>query len=71
MLYDNISNASSGRFIGRVAVDYKVHGLEALHFNVSAGLDLTITDTYNGVRPGSFQAYTDTVNLGIGRYVKG
>lgn len=71
MLYDNISNAASGRFIGRVAVDYKVHGLEALHFNVSAGLDLTVTGTYNGVRPGSFQAYTDTVNLGIGRYVKG
>ena len=71
MLYDDISNAGSERFIGRIAADYKVHGLEALHFNVSAGLDLTITDTYNGVRPGSFQAYTDTVNLGVGRYTKG
>lgn len=71
MLYDNVSNALSGRFIGRVAADYKVHGFEALSFNVSAGLDITRTESYNGVRPGSFQAYTDTDNLRIGRYTKG
>jgi iron complex outermembrane receptor protein len=71
MIYDNISTADSYRFIGRVAADYKVHGLEALSFNVSAGLDITQTDSYNGVRPGSFQAYTDTNNLRIGEYTKG
>ena len=71
MLYDNISTARSARFIGRLAVDYKVHGLEALSFNVSAGLDITKTDSYSGVRPGSFQAYTDTENLGIGQHTKG
>ena len=71
MLYDNISYASSMRFIGRVAANYKVHGFEALSFNVSAGLDITDTDSYNGVRPGSFQAYTDTENLGIGQHTKG
>ena len=70
-LYDNISNAESRRFIGRLAVDYKVHGFEALKFNVSAGLDITRTDSYNGSRPGSFQAYGDTSNLGIGSYTKG
>lgn len=70
-LYDNISDARSGRFIGRVAVDYKVHGLEALHFNVSAGLDITVTDSYNGEVPGSFQAYADTDNLKIGMHTKG
>ena len=70
-LYDDISNAASLRFIGRVAVDYKVHGLEALRFNVSAGLDIAQTDSYNGVRPGSFQAYGDTSNLGIGTYTIG
>lgn len=69
-LYDNISNARSGRFIGRAAVDYKVHGFEALSFNVSAGLDITSTDSYNGVRPGSFQAYADTDNLRIGEYTR-
>ena len=57
--------------IGRIAADYKVHGFEALSFNVSAGIDATGTDSYNGVRPGSFQAYTDTGNLRVGRYTKG
>ena len=71
MIYDGISTADSYRFIGRVAIDYKVHGLEDLSFNVSAGMDVTATDSYNGVRPGSFQAYTDTANLKVGRYTKG
>ena len=71
MLYDNLSDAKSARFIGRAAVDYKVHGFEALSFNLSAGLDITATDSYNGVVPGSFQAYTDTANLGVGRYNRG
>ncbi len=71
MLYDNISTAGSNRFIGRIAADYKVHGLEALRFNISAGLDLTESNSYNGVRPGSFQAYSDTENLGIGQHTKG
>jgi iron complex outermembrane receptor protein len=71
MIYDNISTAKSYRFVGRAAVDYKIHGFEALSFNVSAGLDLTVTDSYNGVKPGSFQAYTDTANRGIGRYTTG
>ena len=71
MLYDNISSAHSTRFIGRMAVDYKVHGFEALSFNVSTGLDITQTFPYNGVAPGSFQAYTDTENLGVGQYTKG
>ncbi len=70
-LYDSISDATSGRFIGRIALDYKVHGFEALRFNVSAGVDITATDSYNGVRPGSFQAYADTDNLRIGKHSKG
>lgn len=70
-LYDNVSDARSVRFIGRAAADYKVHGFEALRFNVSAGVDITATDSYNGVRPGSFQAYADTENLRIGQHTKG
>jgi iron complex outermembrane receptor protein len=38
---------------------------------VSAGLDFTETRSYSGVRPGSFQAYTDTENLGVGQYTRG
>ena len=71
ILYDDISNARSLRFIGRVAADYKVHGFEALKFNVSLGLDISQTNSYNGIRPGSFQAYGDTSNLKIGTYTRG
>ena len=71
MLYDSVSDARSSRFIGSMAVDYKVHGLEALSFNVSASLDITKTNSYSGVLPGSFQAYTDTENLGIGQHTRG
>ena len=71
MLYDNISDARSARFIGRIAMDYKVHGFEALRFNISAGADVTETYSWNGVRPGSFQAYSDTENLRIGQHTKG
>ena len=71
MLYDSQSDAKSSRFIGSLAATYKVHGLEALSLNVSAGLDFTETRSYSGVRPGSFQAYTDTENLGIGQYTRG
>ena len=70
-LYDGISDARSARFIGRAAVDYKVHGFEALSFNVSAGIDVTETNSYDGVRPGSFQAYSDTGNLRIGQHTRG
>ena len=71
MLYDSQSDAKSSRFIGSLAATYKVHGLEALSLNVSAGLDFTETRLYSGVRPGSFQAYTDTENLGVGQYTRG
>ena len=71
MLYDASSTADSYRFIGRIAADYKIPGFEVLNFNVSASLDITSTYSYNGVRPGSFQAYTDTANLRVGRYTKG
>ena len=71
MLYDSASDAKSSRFIGRMAVDYKIHGFEVLSLNVSAGVDFTETNSYSGVRPGSFQAYTDTENLGIGQHTRG
>lgn len=71
MLYDNMSDAKSVRLIARAALGYKVHGFEKLSFNVSAGADLTETYSRNGVRPGSFQAYSDTDDIGIGKYSKG
>ena len=71
MLYDNISTASSIRFIGRASAAYKIHGFEALTLNASVGLDIAQTNSNNGIRPGSFQAYGDTSNLRIGTYTLG
>lgn len=69
-LYDHTSNAGAYRFIGRAAIDYKVHGLESLRANVSASLDVTRSNGRSGDRVGSFQAYSDTENRGIGQYSK-
>lgn len=70
-LYDNMSHASTFRFIGRAAIDYKIHGLESLRLNVSAGADISESNNFSGVRPGSFQAYADTENRGIGQHSRG
>ncbi len=70
-LNDKISNGQSMRFIGRAAIDYKVHGLEALRFNVSGGIDMTKSNNFNKVKPGSFAAYCDTEARGQGQFHKG
>ena len=70
-LYDKFSSKNSTRFIGRAAVDYKVHGFEALRFNVSVSMDYTVSESKSGSRPGSIFAWKDTENKGIGQYSKG
>ncbi len=67
-LFDKIHYGTTLRFIGRAALDYKVHGLEALRFNVSVGTDISKYDQHEGSRPGSFQAYSDTENPKVGQY---
>ncbi len=69
-LYDRVNYGSSHRFIGSIGVDYKVHGLEALRFNVTASVDWSDYNNKNGSVPGSYQAWADTENPGIGQYSK-
>ena len=71
VLNDNYSTGLSIRFIGNAAIDYKVHGLESLRFNLSVGTDRTWSNSASGVNPGSFQAVADTENPGLGQYSKG
>ncbi|MEE0236172.1 MAG: TonB-dependent receptor [Bacteroidales bacterium] len=71
LLYDNWSNAKTGRFIGSAGLEYKVHGLEALKFNVNASIDWSESNSMSGVNPGSFQAWGDSENPGVGQYSKG
>ena len=69
-LYDRISYGTSRRFIGSAGIDYKVHGLEALKFNVTASTDISDYNNMNGSVVGSYQAWSDTENRGIGQYSK-
>ena len=67
-LYDRYSYGKALRFIGSAGVDYKVHGLESLRFNLTASMDLTTTNGKSGVNVGSYQAWSDTENRGKGQY---
>lgn len=67
-LYDKYSTGNSRRFIGSAGVDYKVHGLESLKFNVNASIDWSDYRAKNGVNVGSYYAWSDTENRGIGQY---
>lgn len=67
-LYDVNNYGSAMRMIGNAQIDYMVHGFEALKFNLSLGMDLSDYNSHSGVNPGSFQAYSDTENRGVGQY---
>lgn len=69
-LYDKDNTARVQRFIGNAQIDYKVHGFEALRFNLNLGLDVSQARIYDGVNPGSFQAYSDTEAKGWGQFTK-
>ena len=68
MLYDVEKYADTYRTLGNVAIDYKVHGLEALRFNLNLGLDWSKTNEFDGVKPGSIQAYRDSDAVGWGKH---
>lgn len=67
-LYDRDSKGQAMRFIGSASLDYKVHGLESLRFNVTASTDISDYINKNASIPGSYQAWSDTENRGIGQY---
>ena len=69
-LYDRISYGTSRRLIASAGLDYKVHGLESLRFNVTASTDISDYNNKNGSVVGSYQAWSDTENRGIGQYSK-
>ena len=69
-LYDRISYGTSRRLIASAGIDYKVHGFEALRFNVTASTDVSDYNNKNGSVVGSYQAWSDTENRGIGQYSK-
>ena len=70
-LYDKVNYGKSRRFIGSAGLEYKVHGLEALKFNVNASIDWSESNSKSGVNPGSFQAWGDSEKPGVGQYSTG
>lgn len=58
-LYDKWDTNSSYRALGNLQLDYKVHGFEALSFNLNLGLDVTSTSGDKGDRPHSVFANRD------------
>ena len=69
-LYDRISYGTSRRLIASAGVDYKLHGFESLRFNVTASTDVSDYNNMNGSVVGSYQAWSDTENRGVGQYSK-
>jgi iron complex outermembrane receptor protein len=66
-LYDRVNHGTGKRLIGNTQIDYKVHGLEQLRLNLNLGLDWSSSKGTDGVRPNSFQAWTDTEDRGWGK----
>ncbi len=69
-LYDRISYGETNRLMLSGGFEYKVHGLEALKLVATASLDRSDYTNKNGVNVGSYQAWSDTENRGIGQYSK-
>ncbi len=59
LLYDQWNRNESYRAMGNLQVDYKVHGLEDLSFNLNLGLDITSTKGDKGNQPNSIMANRD------------
>ena len=70
-LYDHISEKRAYRFLGNAQIDYKVHGFEALRFNLNLGTDYAISKTYNKTMPSSRGAWLDSDAIGWGQYQEG
>ena len=70
MLYDVDKYSQTYRTLGNLTFDYKVHGFEALRFNLNLGMDWAETNEHDGVKVGSVQAYRDSDAKGVGKYTK-
>lgn len=68
LMNDKFNRNHSYRALGNVQMNYKVHGLEDLSFNLNLGLDITSTKGNSGDRPYSVFAARDDKYKDLGRY---
>lgn len=68
LLFEKDDRATAKRFIGNAQLDYKVHGVEGLRFNVNAGLDFSTSSGTVDVLQGSEQSLHNTAESGSGSH---
>ena len=61
-------SAHAMRFIGNTQIDYKVHGLEALRFNLNLGIDVAASTGVNELAQGSEASFHNTNQSGGGSH---
>lgn len=62
-LYDIHNFVNAYRLLGNAALNYKVHGFEALSFNLNLGMDQSWSKSENGVNVNSIQSWYDKTVL--------
>jgi len=65
-LYDKKDLSNAKRFIGNAQFDYKVHGLEDLHFNLNLGIDYSKSNGTVDAAPGTEMSLHNTKQGGSG-----
>ncbi len=68
LLNDKTDQADAYRFIGNAQFDYKIHGLEALRFNLNLGIDWAKSKGFNELAMGSEASYHNTNQSGGGQH---
>lgn len=66
LLKDKEDNSNANRFIGNAQIVYKMHGLEALSFNLNLGLDYSYSHGTVDVAPNTEQSFHSTAQSGSG-----
>ena len=66
-LHDHFNDNKTNRVVGNVQLDYKLHFLPELRFNLNLGLDSSNMKGPEGDRPGSVQASNNTYAPGLGQ----
>ena len=68
LLEDKMDLSTAKRLVGNVSVDYKVHGLEDLRFNLNLGMDVSKSNGTVDVAPGAEQSIHSTGDAGSGSH---
>ena len=66
LIMEKTDRSNAARFIGNAQIDYKIHGLEDLRFNINVGMDYAYSHGFNESPVGSEQSWHSTDQAGSG-----